>query len=113
MGFRFRLHRKNLPGKPDVVLPKWLAVVFVHGCFWHGHENCCEGHVPKTNNLYWATKLEKNRQRDIENAALIKELGWKQIVIWECQTYSLTRIEECLHGALLAAGIPTCPEGGG
>ena len=60
MGFRFRLCRKDLPGKPDIVLPKWRVVVLVHGCFWHGHENCCEGHVPKTNGTYWAPKLERN-----------------------------------------------------
>src|SRR5436309_444112 len=65
MGFRFRLHQKDLPGKPDIVLPKWRTVILVHGCFWHGHD-CCEGHLPKTNTDYWAPKLERNRRRDEE-----------------------------------------------
>jgi DNA mismatch endonuclease (patch repair protein) len=109
MGFRFRLHRKDLPGKPDVVLPKWHVVVLVHGCFWHGHENCCEGHVPKTNSAYWAPKLERNRRRDAENAARLQQLGWKRIVIWECQTYSLAKLEGRLREALLAAGAGIGP----
>ena len=96
MGFRFRLHRKNLPGKPDIVLSKWRTVIFVHGCFWHGH-SCCEGHLPKTNLEYWAPKLKRNRQRDAENKEKLKALGWKLIVIWECQTYSLKKIEERLR----------------
>jgi len=110
MGFRFRLHRNDLPGKPDLVLPKWRIVVLVHGCFWHGHENCCEGHLPKTNGAYWAPKLEKNRRRDIENAVMLERRGWKRIVIWECQTYSLAKLEGHLRHALLAAGVGTCPK---
>jgi DNA mismatch endonuclease (patch repair protein) len=104
MGYRFRLHRKDLPGKPDVVLPKWRTVVLVHGCFWHGH-NCCEGHVPKSNASYWAPKLERNRRRDSENAEKLRQLGWKRIVIWECQTYSLRKIEDRLREAMLAAQV--------
>src|SRR5436305_1667191 len=98
MGFRFRLHRKDLPGKPDIVLPKWRTVILVHGCFWHGHENCCEGHVPKSNSAYWAPKLARKRQRDAENAEKLQDLGCKRLVIWECQTYSLKKIEERLRG---------------
>src|SRR3984885_5136835 len=82
MGFRFRLHRKDLPGKPDIVLPKWMTVIMVHGCFWHGHD-CCDGHVPKSNTPYWSSKLLRNRQRDVENSAKLSLLGWKQIIVWE------------------------------
>jgi DNA mismatch endonuclease (patch repair protein) len=102
MGYRFRLHRKDLPGKPDIVLPRWKTVILVHGCFWHGHD-CCEGHVPKSNSAYWAPKLERNRRRDGENADKLLTLGWYQIVIWECQTYSLRKIRERLREALAHA----------
>ena len=99
MGYRFRLHGKGLPGRPDIVLRKWGVVVLVHGCFWHGHD-CCEGHVPKSNTAYWAPKLENNRRRDAKNAEALRNLGWKLIVIWECQTYSLKKLEERLHEAM-------------
>ncbi len=101
MGYRFRLHRMNLPGKPDIVLPKWKTVIFVHGCFWHDH-NCCEGHIPKSNTSYWALKLERNRTRDLENAEKLKKLGWKRIVVWECQTGSLKKLEDRLREAMLS-----------
>ncbi len=97
-------------GKPDVVLPKWRVAVLVYGCFWHGHDACCEGHVPKSNVTYWATKLERNRQRDAVNAEKLQRLGWKRIVIWECQTYSLAKLEGHLREALLAAGVGTRPK---
>jgi DNA mismatch endonuclease (patch repair protein) len=99
MGFRFRLHNKELPGKPDIVLPKWRIIVLVHGCFWHGH-NCCEGHLPKSNTAYWAPKLERNKRRDAENAKALAALNWKAIVIWECQTYSSKSIEKRLRDEL-------------
>jgi DNA mismatch endonuclease (patch repair protein) len=102
MGYRFRLHRKDLPGKPDIVLRKWGVVVLVHGCFWHGHD-CCEGHLPKSNTTYWAPKLEKNRRRDAENENALTILGWKLIIIWECQTYSLDKLEERLREAMQSA----------
>ncbi len=102
MGYRFRLHRMNLPGKPDIVLPKWKTVIFVHGCFWHDH-NCCEGHIPKSNTSYWALKLERNRTRDLENAEKLKKLGWKRIVVWECQTGSLKKLEDRLREAMQSA----------
>lgn len=101
MGFRFRLHRKDLPGRPDIVLPKHRTVVLVHGCFWHGHENCCEGHTPKTNSAYWGPKLARNRQRDAENADKLRGLGWKLVVIWECETYSLKKLEVRLRRMIL------------
>src|SRR5262245_9703819 len=70
MGYRFRIHRADLPGKPDIVLPKWKTVILVHGCFWHRHD-CCEGHVPKSNADYWAPKLKRNTERDRQNVAEI------------------------------------------
>ena len=103
MGYRFRLHRKNLPGKPDIVLPKWGIAVFVHGCFWHGHKDCCEGHIPKSNARYWGPKLAKNKQRDIENVKKLRESGWKCVIVWECQTENLSKLEERLREAILSA----------
>lgn len=84
LGYRFRLHRKDLPGKPDIVLPKYNAVIFVHGCFWHRH-NCKSGiRLPKTNKQYWRNKLEGNRKRDILIQESLKRQGWKIFVVWEC-----------------------------
>lgn len=83
-GFRYRLHRSDLPGRPDIVLPRYKVVVFVHGCFWHGHDACVDGHRPKSNSSYWNAKLEGNRQRDARNAQRLAELGWRRIVVWEC-----------------------------
>lgn len=82
-GFRFRLHRKNLPGKPDLVLPRHRVAVFVHGCFWHGH-NCGAFRLPKTNASYWERKIEANQRRDRHNQQLLLQNGWKVYVIWEC-----------------------------
>ena len=84
MGYRYRLHYKLLPGKPDIVITKQKIVVFVHGCFWHRHENCIEASRPKTNSEYWETKINKNMERDKKNQNEIKKLGWKIIIIWEC-----------------------------
>ncbi len=87
LGYRFRLHRKDLPGKPDIVLPKYKTVIFVHGCFWHGHEdkNCKYANKPKTNEQFWNNKFTYNKNRDLENEKILLHLGWKVIVIWECQ----------------------------
>ena len=83
-GFRFRLHRKDLPGSPDIVLPKYSTVVFVHGCFWHGHD-CRRGRLPTTNTEFWETKIEKNRRRDVEAVGRLEELGWDVWTIWQCR----------------------------
>ncbi|MEW6451192.1 MAG: DNA mismatch endonuclease Vsr [Pseudomonadota bacterium] len=86
LGFRFRLHRKDLPGNPDLVFIRQRKVIFVHGCFWHGH-GCARGaRVPKTNTDYWTAKVARNRKRDRKVATLLKNAGWKRLVIWECQT---------------------------
>lgn len=82
-GFRFRIHRKDLPGKPDIVLPKHQAVIFVHGCFWHGHD-CQYFKIPKTRTAFWMSKISDNKARDMRNSLALKALGWKVIVVWEC-----------------------------
>lgn len=84
-GFRFRLHRKDLPGKPDIVLPRFQTVVFVHGCFWHQCPNCKSGRLPQSNLPYWEPKLKRNQERDRKNVLELKKLGWRVITIWECQ----------------------------
>ncbi len=84
-GFRYRLNVKTLPGAPDIVLGPLRSVIFVHGCFWHGH-NCKRGaRVPKANNAYWQAKIERNRERDVRNTAALENEGWRTLVIWECQ----------------------------
>ena len=83
-GFRFRLHDKKLPGKPDIVLPKYKTVIFVHGCFWHGHE-CKDFRWPKTRKAWWRKKIEGNRLRDGNHRKMLKRLGWQSHVIWECR----------------------------
>ena len=84
-GFRYRIHDKNLPGKPDIVLPKYRTLIFVHGCFWHYHSDCKEGKVPKTNAKFWAEKLSKNIERDLKHNLALTALGWKIITFWECE----------------------------
>jgi len=84
-GFRFRLHRADLPGRPDIVLPRYRSVVFVNGCFWHGHE-CRRGRLPSSNREYWAKKIDCNMRRDQSNYKALTELGWNVVVIWECDS---------------------------
>ncbi|WP_281990738.1 very short patch repair endonuclease [Sulfitobacter geojensis] len=84
LGYRFRLHRKDLPGRPDIVLPKWRKVVFVNGCYWHGHGDCHLFRAPKTRTEFWTTKIASNRARDQRNYAELVGAGWGVVVIWEC-----------------------------
>jgi len=84
-GIRYRLHDKKLPGKPDMVFPKYKKVVFIHGCFWHGHENCKYFVVPKTRTEWWLNKINNNKKKDIESVYALRKLGWKVIIIWECE----------------------------
>jgi len=86
LGYRYRLHRKDLPGKPDIVLPKYDTCIFVHGCFWHRHPGCKRATTPKTNRKFWREKLLKNQKRDKGVRKKLKELGWRVKVIWECDT---------------------------
>ena len=103
LGYRFRLHRRSLPGSPDLVFVKKRKVVFVHGCFWHGHAACKGGHLPKSNGTYWSNKIEKNRARDKRAARRLRADGWGVMTIWECQTTGLVslipKIMRFLEGA--------------
>lgn len=83
-GYRFSLQRTDLPGKPDVVLPKHQTVIFVHGCFWHRHKGCKQAATPKTRKAFWETKLAANVARDLRNQRELRRLGWRVIVVWEC-----------------------------
>ncbi len=83
-GYRFRINVKRLPGSPDIVLKKYNAVIFVNGCFWHLHENCRDGTIPKTRSKYWQEKLLKNKERDKNNTKQLQTLGWRVLHIWEC-----------------------------
>jgi DNA mismatch endonuclease (patch repair protein) len=86
LGFRFRLHRNDLPGRPDIVLPKHRTVVFVHGCFWHRHPGCGNATTPSSNSKFWKSKFEENVARDRRNIATLRRKGWRVRVVWECQT---------------------------
>lgn len=96
LGYRYRLHRKDLPGKPDLVFPKKKSVIFVHGCFWHQHgdPNCIDSRRPKSNTHYWDDKLARNVERDERNIARLKEDGWRVLVIWECETVKDEALKE-------------------
>ena len=85
MGYRFRLHAKELPGKPDIVLPKHKKLVFVNGCFWHGHKGCKRAKIPATNTTSWLKKINSNIARDKKKLKELKKLGWKPLVVWQCQ----------------------------
>jgi DNA mismatch endonuclease (patch repair protein) len=87
LGYRFTIHgpkNKTLPGRPDLVLPKYRTVIFVHGCFWHGHENCPYFRLPKSRSTFWKTKIEGNQTRDLRNESALRLLGWHVVTIWEC-----------------------------
>jgi DNA mismatch endonuclease (patch repair protein) len=86
-GLRFRLHRKDLPGRPDIVLPKYKTVIFVHGCFWHRH-GCANSVMPKTRREFWEEKLEGNRRRDSRQQRALRSAGWRVLVVWECAVRS-------------------------
>lgn len=86
MGYRYRLHDRKLPGCPDMVFATRRAVIFIHGCYWHQHPGCKRARVPKSRIDYWGPKLERNRSRDLERLTALRRLGWRVLVIWECQT---------------------------
>lgn len=90
-GFRFRLHRKDLPGKPDIVLPKYRTVIFINGCFWHGHSGCKYSTIPATNREFWESKISGNIRRDKETFSRLVKSGWKVIEIWQCQLKPKTK----------------------
>ena len=92
MGYRFRLHRDDLPGKPDITLPKYNKIVFVHGCFWHGHKNCPRAKRPTTNEIFWNDKLNKNIERDRATISNLKKLGWDVLTIWSCEVKNTEKL---------------------
>lgn len=100
LGYRYRLHRKDLPGRPDIVLPRYKAIILIHGCFWHGHE-CKIASKPKTNTAYWLPKIETNRMRDRRNVAALEALGWRVLTLWECNIRNMVGIKEMLEEFLL------------
>lgn len=85
LGFRYLIHNKALPGKPDIVLPKYKTVIFVHGCFWHYHSECREGRLPNTNSVFWKDKLMKNIARDQKHQLELRQSGWNVLIFWECE----------------------------
>ncbi len=102
-GFRFRKNVKSLPGVPDIVLPKYKTVVFVHGCFWHQHPNCVKSHIPKSNVEFWTEKLGKNVIRDKKHKKNLKKLGWNVIYVWECKLKNMEALERKLTNKIKSA----------
>ena len=86
LGYRFRLNRKDVPGKPDIVLPKYKTAIYVHGCYWHRHNGCRLAYTPKSNLEFWSKKFARNIERDTEVSMALMGTGWKQLVVWECET---------------------------
>jgi DNA mismatch endonuclease (patch repair protein) len=102
LGFRFRLHRKDLPGTPDIVLPRHKKLIFVHGCFWHGHHGCPRAKLPQTNTSFWAPKIRGNIARDVRTVAALRRAGWKILTIWQCETKNAEYIASRIHKFLAA-----------
>lgn len=104
-GLRYRKNVKDLPGKPDLVFPKYKTVVFVNGCFWHAHQGCSRFVMPKSNTEYWSTKIARNAERDAENYAKLKDLGWNILVVWECELKKKVRSEtlDALYYAIISS----------
>ena len=107
LGYRFRLHRKDLPGRPDIVLPKWKTVVFVNGCYWHGHENCELYRTPKTRSEFWEAKIAGNRKRDERNYRQLRDAGWQVVLVWECAVMKKNRLTDTELEAAMSAAIET------
>lgn len=103
MGYRFRLQVSRLPGKPDIVLPKYKVAIFVHGCFWHQHEGCPKSKRPATNVEFWNKKLDANIVRDAKDCSLLVDLGWKVIVVWECELRNQDALERRLRSSLVVS----------
>lgn len=97
MGFRYRLHCKELPGKPDIVMIGRKKIVDVRGCFWHGHEGCKYGRLPKSREDFWKAKIDRNRERDSKNQRILNEAGWRVFVVWQCELKDLETLKTRLH----------------
>lgn len=100
MGYRFRVQRRDLPGSPDIVLPKYKTAIFVHGCFWHRHPSCKKATTPKTRVPFWIEKFERNVLRDRQKEAALREMGWQVLVVWECEAKDATALAMTLSSAL-------------
>jgi len=100
LGYRFRLHRRDLPGNPDMVFPRLHKVIFIHGCFWHGHKGCKAAKTPATNLEYWLPKLQRTKERDVRNIGLLQAAEWAVLVIWECQTSDAGQLRSIVVGFL-------------
>lgn len=100
MGYRYRLHRRDLPGKPDLVFSSRKKVIFVHGCFWHSHK-CEKAHKPKSNLDYWVPKLDRNKERDAESVAELEMQGWRVFIVWECETLDQETLKQKLLSFLV------------
>jgi len=100
LGYRFRIHRLDLPGKPDIVLPKRRTVVFVHGCFWHRHQDCPHATTPASRREYWLPKFKRTVDRDRKNQEELQESGWNVVVVWECETMDLKKLSERISGRI-------------
>lgn len=105
LGFRFRKNVRSLPGVPDIVLPKYKTVIFVHGCFWHQHKGCVKSHIPKSNIEFWTAKLGRNADRDKQHAKNLKAAGWRVIIVWECQMKDLPALAEKLEKKILLGQV--------
>ena len=105
MGYRFRLHRKDLPGTPDIVFPRLRKAIFVNGCFWHGHDCARGARIPKGNREYWLKKIGRNRERDRAALAALKRSAWKVAVVWECELSDQTHLRRRLSQFLEKAGL--------
>lgn len=99
-GFRFRIHRRDLPGCPDIVLPKYKTIIFVHGCFWHQHSGCKKSTLPQTNITFWKNKLKKNSDRDLFVQNELEKSGWKVIIIWQCEISAIQKNPEIFFSNL-------------
>jgi DNA mismatch endonuclease (patch repair protein) len=104
LGLRFRLHRKQLPGTPDLVFPKWRTAIFVHGCFWHRHPGCAKASTPKSRTEYWQDKFDSNVRRDKKNVALLRKQGWLVLTVWECETKNVEKLGAKLAQAFKKRG---------
>ena len=104
MGYRYRLHRKDLPGRPDIALISRRKAIFIHGCFWHGHE-CRKGKLPKSRLDYWKPKLERNKERDREKSGALEAQGWAVLIIWQCEMIDLDALSLRLHGFIDSADL--------
>lgn len=111
LGYRYRLHRKDLPGRPDIAFVSRRKAIFVHGCFWHGHD-CPKGRPPKSRLDYWKPKLDGNTERDRRNEEALRSLGWSVLVIWQCETSARQPLARRLHSFLDAGPAPSAPEVG-